>query len=251
MKKTFLFAALAALSMVSCMNEEFPMLTPTKGYGYINVNVSNEPLEENVAQTRATVADYKTWVVTAGDIDLTKDNKVPAGTYTVTAKSHTNMDAALALEDKWGVAYYEGSAENVVVAAGGTATAEINCGKAKNGRITTSFNLAEVFTDVSITVGRNLTFNKDNETNKAYFAPGEVSYTLKYKYKGSEEKSISRAVTVAAGTEHIISVSSNSNGTITVNITYDDTFADGDDQNINFDAATGNEVTSGNGQTGN
>lgn len=240
MKKTLFSIMAFTMAMVSCTNEEIP--TPAEQYGYINVNVTNEPLEENVAQTRATVADYKTWVVTAGDIDLTKDNKVPAGTYEVTAKSHTNMDAALALEDKWGVAYYEGSAKNIVVAAGQTATAEISCGKAKNGRITTSFNLAAVFTDVSIEVGRELTFDKDNQSKKAYFEPGEVSYTLKYKYNGSEEKSIPGAVTVAAGTEHIISVSSNSNGTITVNITYDDTFADGDDQNINFDAATGNQA---------
>ena len=240
MKKTIFSIMALAMAMVSCTNEE--IITPAEQYGYINVNVTNEPLEENVAQTRATVADYKTWVVTAGDIDLTKDNKVPAGTYTVTAKSHTNMDAALALEDKWGVAYYEGSAKDIVVAAGQTATAEISCGKAKNGRITTSFNLAAVFTDVSIEVGRELTFDKNNQSKKAYFAPGEVSYTLKYKYNGSEEKSIPGAVTVVAGTEHIISVSSNSNGTITVNITYDDTFADGDDQNINFDAATGNQA---------
>ena len=237
MKKTIFSIMALAMAMVSCTNEE--IITPAEQYGYINVNVTNEPLEENVAQTRATVADYKTWVVTAGNIDLTKDNKVPAGTYTVTAKSHTNMDAAL---EGWGEAYYEGSDENVVVTAGGTATAEINCGKAKNGRITTSFNLAAVFTDVSIEVGRDLTFNKDNQDKKAYFEPGEVSYTLKYKYNGSEEKSIPGAVIVAAGTEHIISVSSNSNGTITVNITYDDTFADGDDQNINFDAATGNQA---------
>ena len=237
MKKTIFSIMALAMAMVSCTNEE--IITPAEQYGYINVNVTNEPLEENVAQTRATVADYKTWVVTAGNIDLTKDNKVPAGTYTVTAKSHTNMDAAL---EGWGEAYYEGSAENIVVAAGQTATAGINCGKAKNGRITTSFNLAEVFTDVSITVGRELVFDKDNQSKKAYFAPGAVSYTLKYKYNGSEEKSIAKAVTVAAGTEHIISVSSNSNGTITVNITYDDTFTDGADQNINFDAATGNQA---------
>ena len=244
MKKTIFSIMALAMALVSCTNEE--IITPAEQYGYINVNVTNEPLEENVAQTRATVADYKTWVVTAGDIDLTKDNKVPAGTYTVTAKSHTNMDAALALKENWGVAYYEGSAENIVVAAGQTATAEISCGKAQNGRITTSFNLAEnVFTDVSITVGSELVFDKDNHNKKAYFAPGEIPYTLKYKYKGSEGTSITGAVTVAAGTEHIISVSSNSNGTITVNITYDDTFADGDDQNINFDALTGG-VVSGN-----
>ena len=233
MKKTFLFAALAALSMVSCTNNELPEAEP--GYGYINVNVSNDP----VVETRAEVTDYTTWVVTAGDKDITNDNKVPAGTYTVTAQSHANMDNAL---EGWGEAYYWGSAENVVVAAGGTATANIECGKAKNGRITTSFNLAEVFTDVSITVGRELVFDKDNHNKKAYFAPGEIPYTLKYKYKGSEGTSITGAVTVAAGTEHIISVSSNSNGTITVNITYDDTFTDGADQNINFDAATGNQA---------
>ena len=237
MKKTFFSIMALALAMVSCTNEKIP--TPAEQYGYINVNVTNEPLEENVAQTRATVADYKTWVVTAGDIDLTKDNKVPAGTYTVTAQSHANMNAAL---EGWGEAYYEGAAENVEVTAGQTATANIDCGKAKNGRITTSFNLAAVFTDVSITVDRNLTFEKENENQKAYFAPGEVSYTLKYRYNGSEEISKPGKVVVAAGTENIISVSSNSNGTITVNITYDDTFEDGEDQNINFDAATGNQV---------
>ncbi len=245
MKKTLFSIMALAMTMVSCTNEEIP--TPAEQYGYININVSNDPLVENATQTRAEVRNIANWFVMAGDIDLTEGNKVPAGTYTVTAKSHTNMDAALALEDKWGVAYYEGSAKNIVVVAGQTATANINCGKAKNGRITTSFNLAEVFTDVSIEVERQLTFDKltfdkDNQSKKAYFAPGEVSYTLKYKYNGSEEKSIAGAVTVAAGTEHIISVSSNSNGTITVNITYDDTFADGDDQNINFDAATGEEV---------
>lgn len=238
MKKTFFSIMALAMAMVSCTNEEIP--TPAEQYGYINVNVTNEPLEENVAQTRATVADYKTWVVTAGDNDLTKDNKVPAGTYTVTAQSHANMDAAL---EGWGEAYYEGSAENIVVAAGQTATANINCGKAKNGRITTSFNLADVFTDYSITVGsRGLIFTEGNETNKAYFEPGSVTYTLKYKYNGGAEMSKTGSVNVLAGTEHIISVSSNQNGTITVNITYDDTFEDGDDQNINFDAATGEEA---------
>ncbi len=240
MKKTIFSIMALAMAMASCTNEE--IITPAEQYGYINVNVTNEPLEENVAQTRATVADYKTWVVTAGEIDLTEDNKVPAGTYTVTAKSHTNMDAALALEDNWGVAYYEGRHENLEVKAGQTATARIDCGKAKNGRITTSFNLAAVFTDVSIEVGRDLTFNKANQSKMAYFEPGEVSYTLKYKYNGSEEKSQPGKVVVAEGTEHIISVSSNSNGTITVNIIYDEAFADGDDQNINFDAATGEEV---------
>lgn len=241
MKKTFFSIMALALAMVSCTNEEIP--TPAEQYGYINVNVSNDPLVENIAQTRAEVADITQWVVMAGDKDLTEDNKVPAGTYTVTAKSHANMSAALTLNDKWGAAYYEGSVENVEVTAGQTATANIDCGKAKNGRITTSFNLADVFTNYSITVDRELIFTEGNKTNKAYFEPGSVTYTLKYKYNGGAEMSKTGSVNVVAGTEHIISVSSNQNGTISVNITYEESFEDGADQNINFDAATGNEVT--------
>lgn len=240
MKKTIFSIMALAMAMVSCTNEEIP--TPAEQYGYINVNVSNDPLVENIAQTRAEVADITQWVVMADDKDLTEDNKVPAGTYTVTAKSHANISAALTLNNNWGEAYYEGAAENVVVTAGQTATASINCGKAKNGRITTSFNLADVFTDYSITVDRGLIFTEGNKNQKAYFAPGEVSYTLKYRYNSSEEISKSGKVVVAAGKEHIISVSSNSNGTITVNITYDENFEDGEDQNINFDAATGEEA---------
>lgn len=241
MKKTIFSIMALAMAMVSCTNEEIP--TPAEQYGYINVNVSNDPLVENVAQTRTEVADITQWVVMAGDKDLTEDNKVPAGTYTVTAKSHADMSAALTLNDNWGAAYYEGSDEDVVVTAGQTATANIDCGKAKNGRITTSFNLADVFTDYSITVGsRGLIFNKENETNKAYFEPGSVTYTLKYKYNGGAEMSKTGSVNVSAGTEHIISVSSNQNGTISVNITYDDIFVNGADQNINFDAATGEEA---------
>jgi hypothetical protein len=38
-------------------------------------------------------------------------------------------------------------------------------------------------------------------------------------------------------------ISSNDNGTIKVTITYDDTFKDGEDVELTFDAATGNQVT--------
>ena len=241
MKKTFYAMALALVGLSSCTNE---VLNDVDAMGTIVLSVSND---EQVTRAAQTVEDLSAWIVKANDgskdISLTTTStKVKAGTYSITAMSHTDAVAALAANNGWGAAYYEGFAEDIVVAAGQTATAEISCGKAKNGRITTSFNLAAVFTDVSITLDRNLTFKKENENQKAYFAPSEVSYTLKYKYNGSNEISKQGTVVVAAATEHIISVSSNSNGTITVNITYDDTFEDGKDQNINFDAATGEEV---------
>ena len=57
MKKTIFSIMALAMAMVSCTNEE--IITPAEQYGYINVNVTNEPLEENVAQTRATVSKYR------------------------------------------------------------------------------------------------------------------------------------------------------------------------------------------------
>lgn len=246
MKKTFLFAALAALCMTSCMNEEFPTLNPsTTGYGYISVNASNDP----VIETRADVKDLATWTIEtskAGEAKKTwtSQTKYEAGTYTVYARNYKTESAWMEANDSWGAAYYEGDVD-VNVVAGQTTSANIDCGKAQNGRITTSFSLAEVFEDVSITVGvedRKLVFNEDNKSKLAYFAPGTVSYTLKYKYNKSEEKNIQGTVTVVKGTEHIISVSSDMNGIIKVSVTYDDSFEDGADENIYFDALTGEKV---------
>ena len=45
-----------------------------------------------------------------------------------------------------------------------------------------------------------------------------------------------------AATENIISISSNDNGTISVTVNYDDTFGTGNSENVEFDAATGEEV---------
>ena len=249
MKKSFLFAALAAFSMVSCINEEFPTLTPTKGYGYINVNVSNDVQ----MQTRATVSELKDWIVTAVATDSETPNftitsastKVKAGTYSVSAKSHADKDAALAANDGWGAAYYEGTASNVVVAAGQTATATVNCGTAKNARLKVEFSLVENFTEYSLTANRNLVFNNDNYTKALayYAATEEVNYTLTYKYNKGDSKTITGIITMnGAATENTISISSNDNGTISVTISYDETFGEGTKQEITFDAATGDKV---------
>ena len=249
MKKTFLFAAFAALCMTSCMNEEFPTLTPTTtGYGYISVNASNDPVIETRADVN--VQDLSNWTIETLKVgeetrqEWTSQTKYEAGTYTVYARNYETDFAWMEANDNWGAAYYEGYVD-VNVVAGKTTSADIDCGKAQNGRITTSFTLAEVFEDVSITVGvedRNLEFNKGNASNLAYFAPGTVSYTLRYKYNKSEEKNIQGTVTVAAGAEHIISVSSDMNGIINVSVTYDDSFTNGADENIFFDALTGEKV---------
>lgn len=241
--KKILFAVMAlGMSLVSCTNEEIP--APAVEYGYINVNVSNDP----IVQTRATaVRNLTGWILTANDgtsdKDISNENKVVAGTYTVSAKSHASQDAALTASNGWGEAYYEGSVSNIVVTSGGTTDAPIDCGKAKNGRIKVTFSLPSVFTDYKVTVdpsSRNLEITSDSQV--AYFNAGEVVYTLSYKYDGGDTKTVSGTIDVAAATEHTISVSANDNGRINVTVNVDDSFDQGTGADIEFDAATGEKV---------
>lgn len=268
MKKTFLFAALAALSMVSCTNNELPEAEP--GYGYINVNVSNDP----VVETRAsqTVGANDNW-----NISATQDGKqysgitlginaVPKGTYVITAASHATEDAALSANNKWGAAYYKGTSSNITITdAKESVTADIACGKAKNARIKVSFSLAQIFTDYSITldpsddseeyIGRNLVIDSQNYTSKlAYFkaselngegavsVPSTISYTISYKYNGNQKPNKTGTITMGGpATEKQLVIKSNDNGTISVSVTYDNEFSSSN-ENLEFDAATGDEV---------
>ena len=241
MKKIFLAVMAVGMSLTSCMNEEFPNEAK---YGYINVNVANDP----AIATRANVSNLSTWTILAGETNLNSvDYKIKAGTYTVTAKNYTNAEAALSANENWGDAYYEGSTEGVVVTAGQTQTVTIDCGKAKNGRVKATFALLESsFKDFSVVVGeqsRQLTFNSSTSEKLAYFNPGEVPYTFTYKYNSEEAKTITGTINVAAATEHQINISSNDNGIISVTVTYDETFEDGADQTIVIDAATGQQVS--------
>lgn len=241
MKKTFFAIALAMVGLSSCTNE---VLTDVDAMGTIVLSVSND---EQVTRAAKAVADLNGWTVKANDatseISLTTaSTKVKAGKYTVSAQSHASEAAALDDNDGWGAAYYEGSAENVVVAAGGTATAKIDCGKARNARLKVQFSLISNFTDYSLTAAnRNLVFDKSNSsTALAYYGATEVvNYTLTYKYNGVEKTKTGTITMNGAATENIISISSNDNGTISVTVNYDDTFGTGNSENLVFDAATG------------
>lgn len=242
MKKIFLAVMAVGMSLTSCMNEEFPNAAK---YGYINVNVANDP----VIATRADVSNLSTWTILAGETNLNSVGyKIKAGTYTVTAKNYTDAEAALSAKENWGDAYYEGSTEGVVVTAGQTQTVNIDCGKAKNGRVKATFDkLGSSFTDFSVVVGaqpRQLTFDSTTSGKLAYFNKGEVvPYTFTYKYNSEEAKTITGTIDVKAATEHQINISSNDNGIIRVTVTYDDTFEVDEDQTIEIDAATGEQVS--------
>lgn len=239
MKKTIFSIMALAMAMVSCTNE---VLTDVDGYGTIVLSVNND---ETVTRSAKAVADLNGWTVKANDISLTTaSTKVKAGTYTITAKSHTDEAAALADNDGWGAAYYEGSTSGVVVEAGKTVPATVECGTAKNARLKVQFSLINNFTEYSLKAERDLVFNSDNATSAlAYYAETEVvDYTLSYKYNGTPKQITGQITMKGAATENIISIASNDNGTISVTVNYDDTFGTGNSENLEFDAATGDEV---------
>ena len=253
MKKTFLFAALAALSMVSCMNEEFPTLTPTKGYGYINVNVSNDV--EMKTRAGEDESSEPAWILKLGEEVLEeKTKKFAAGNYTVSAASHESVDAALALDNNYGVPYYFGE-EDFELLAGQTKNITIDCGRAKNSKlslITTGLN-SSVFSNVTLYAQKGDRYLTTNGIKSIFYKKGtNVSYYITYDYTTINENGVSSTNTVtlknneqdfnisiaAPGTDYQIILTSTTNGTIIVSVSYDETF-DEVGTSVELDAATG------------
>ena len=257
--KKFFVCALAALSFTACVNED-GLLSESKGYINLNVNTDNE-----MVVTRAdnqTVTDLSKWYVTvspetvgntaAGSTTTTGQitanglaaKSFKAGGYKIDVQSHTSEDAAYSGA---GEAYYEGTTSQAI--AKGTNTVTVSCGKAKNCRVKADISgLADFtqITDLKITASQDGRSDYDfTSTSTAYFyAVKDISYTIRYKYNGEDKSTNAKTISSpAAATEYQIIVKTNENGTIQLTITYDDVFADGTDENITIDAATGTEVT--------
>ena len=243
MKKIYLAAL--TLAMTACVSNDD--LNPVDNYGYIDVNVSNDPIMQTRAATK--VADLSAWIVKANngseDITLTTaSTKVKAGTYTVSAKSHESEAVALQANEGWGAAYYMGTSASVEVTPGSKKNVTVECGTAKNARLKVQFNLVSNFTEYNLTAERGLVFSSANAVSALayYAATEEVEYTLSYKYNGTQKEITGKITMNGAATENIISIASNDNGTISVTVNYDDTFGTGNSENLEFDAATGDEV---------
>lgn len=253
MKKNFLPIIALALSATACVSDADLDVTDNKGF--INVSVS----ADNSMETRGTVSvsDISNWTIRAhktgetDDIIWSSGKAFAAGEYTVKASNYATEEASYQANDKWGAAYYYGSASGITVTAGNTATATIDCGKAMNARMKVTIPESDgVLSNVSLeaknaTEERTLKFITATNEKYAYFKATEtVSYTLKYTYKQDTEKTITGTIAMqGAATENIITVSANDNGLIDVTIQYDDEFGDGNSSTITIDAATGEQVS--------
>ena len=255
MKKIMLsVCALSAVVLTSCSNEVDMFETIGTPKGTLNVDCIYD-----TEMTRATATESWAWVIKADDTPLTTGpNYIPAGTYTVTASNYDDLATALAANENWGDAFYSGSQPNVVVTKGESTPVIIDCGKAKNARLKTTFKSLESFTDVKLVAdiddlessytGRKLEFNTTTTEKFAYFEANKpIKCKLSYTFNSNTiEKQIDFTLAGPA-TENVINVKTNDNGTITINltnITYDNTFGQGNSMPITIDAATGNVVES-------
>lgn len=267
MKKLFTFA-LAAATLVgfsACSNDEENVLSDK---GYINLNVTTDDMVATRATQNATVADWYA-VVTNGDGDAvfgtvaTKaqigttlaTTPLNAGEYTIAVSNFPDNDDWLTANGGFGAAYYEGSADNQEVKAGDTKNVDISCGKAQNAKFSiASAGFNGTALSVDVTSPRTLSFDKACSTigeptntapinTDAFFAAREeLTYTIHYTINGITKTSTAKTFTLgAAGSASTLTISSDSNGKLSVSITYDNEYDAGNTQEIEINGATGNE----------
>jgi hypothetical protein len=104
--------------------------------------------------------------------------------------------------------------------------------------------MPDAFNNVEVRAVRNesktLTFN-GSEGQQAFFEAGEeVKYSIHYTYNDVPKIIDNKTIKMAdAATNNIITIQANDNGLISVKITYDDSFGEGESEDFTFDAATG------------
>ena len=260
MKKIILsVCALSAMFLTSCSNEVdmFETIGTPKGILHVDCIYDTE-------MTRATQEAGENWIIKADETTLhTGSNTILAGTYTVKASNYDNPAKALEANDNWGDAFYSGSQSGVVVNKGDNANVTINCGKAQNARLKTTFNLLSTFTNVKLVAdiddsgasptGRQLEFTTTTPKDKfAYFEAGTtIKCKLSYTFNSKEINKPFDFPLAGAATENVINVKTNDNGTITIDlskITYDNEFGTGSSNIITIDAVSGAEVPSSTGE---
>ena len=256
MKKIMIIAA-ALAAMTACNKSVLETATPSEGFGYINLGISADA-EMVVTKTATTLTpeqltnytvtlkqgETKKWTkkysaITSGDWT------VPAGTYTVEVENLTVTEAyANTNSNSKGQLRLAGSSPVTTVVAGKTATCTVPCTVA-NAKVTfitdDSFNIAFESPSVSVsqTIGETTrtvdmgTPGSDHnakDITAAFFEAGKnaATWTLTATLKGeTKSKVYSKAITLTAGKWSQVTFSTtNTNGTISLNVTVDETMTD-------------------------
>lgn len=241
-------AALAAASFTSCTNEidMFESLTSEKAT--IDLNITND----NVMFTRAesNVPNTSSWYVKVGNnnqiqVSALSTQKYAAGDYTIAVSNYATEAAAITAND----AYYSGSVSQELKKGSNNVT--VACEKAKNCRVMADLaGLADfsAITEAKLTVSQseapNRVLNTTATTGYFYAGTGKtINYDLDYKYNDKAAATLSGSIAnPAAATEYQVKVTTNTNGTITLTVTYDTEFTTETAETITIDAATGEKA---------
>lgn len=282
MKKFFFLSMVATtmLSMSSCVSEDLDLNKQAQDAdkGYIALNVSND----DALTTRTVYTtdpegehtfDASGWTVSISGPENSTTHTTYNGTvlglasqsfnattgYTATVSNYADLKSALAdnANGSFGMPFYQGTSSSFEVKTGETVNTSIVCGKAQNAKLTIDISAFSSVTLTSLTVTgsdgddgtRIVTFHDgttDNTGKTAYFkASDNLTYSIKYKAANNEEKTITNnltPITLGAHTSNTLKLTSNATGLITLTISYDDTFDEGQTVTYNIDSATGAQL---------
>lgn len=262
MKKHFIpvCVAVVAAAFAACSSEVEPA-PAASGEATIVLNVSNDN-EMKVATTRASVtnSDLSQWTA-----KVTKNSEAEQTTtadqlsgmtfkendaVTITVSNYKDLATAMP-EKAAGNAYYEGTTSEKKTLKAGANPITISCGKAKNCRVKATWTNTELIKIKDIETkqptdgtARSYTFTEPN-TVAYYYASQNIEYTIHYTFNNNEVTKNLTGKSIAnpeAAKEYVLNVVSNSNGSITINIEYDDAFDKGEGTSITIDAVTGEEA---------
>lgn len=256
MKKIILSAcALSAMFLTSCSNEVDMFETIGTPKATIELNISND--KEMQVATRATVPseEYKTWYAKLGDDAQCTVNQLITKTYTegnysLQVSNYQNLADALESHDGAGDMFFTKTQQ--ITLKKGTNTIDVECGKAKNSKLTVNWSgtsgvqgLSMTSVEATQTSRTKYTYSDASSDKSAYFKAGEdITCTINYNYNDKPMSLNKTFNNPLAAHEYKLNVSANNNGTITtITINYDNTFDDGGTTDFIINAATGAEVT--------
>lgn len=256
MKKIILsVCALSAMVLTSCSNEVDMFETIGTPKATIELNISND--KEMQVATRASdkVADNSTWYATLGSnqqckVSVLIGKAYTPNTYQLTVSNYESLETALTSNNGAGDMYFEGAKSINLVK--GTNTITVDCGKAKNSKLTVNWSgtsgvqgLSMTSVEAGQTSRTKYTYSDASSDKSAYFKAGEdITCTINYNYNDKPMSLNKTFNNPLAAHEYKLNVSANNNGTITtITINYDDAFTTGSTESVTIDAATGAEVT--------
>lgn len=240
--KIYITAALLTALLTGCLQEESPFTPHHLGKGQIALDITADGKMETRAEKPETEEQKDLFLISIlkGNSTLvdakvhsqltTEDLTVPVGNgYSVMAESCSLGDADTK-PTTYGQPRLVGTATSLTVTQGETTTARIHCTPANAGiKVSADEDFLQTFSsyEMQVVLGeRKLTFTPQNEGTVGYFnVPASVTCSLTaVRRAGGTPATASPSVTLEQGKITSLTLHTTGKGTITLGITYDDSW---------------------------